>query len=1078
MRSKFKWIFTLVIAFVVQLSFAQEKVVTGTVSDDLGPIVGANVVIKGTTTGTTTNFDGNYTISAKQGDVLTVSFVNMQTQEITVGAANEYNVVLKTAGLRDELKLVSVGYSQVTREQFTGTAAVVDMENIEAKTVSNVGQALRGEVAGVNVISANGAPGQDATIRIRGWGSVNGNRNPLYVVDGVPYTSDISAINPADIESTVVLKDAAATSIYGSRGANGVILITTKQGREGKSKVLVDFRTSINTQMLPMYDVLDTPEEYIEMAWSSLVTKARVAGQANPEGWASANLYGTAEGIDSHYNVWDVDGSQLIDSSTGKIADGVNRRYEPTRWDDAAFGTGYRTEANVQFSGGDEKTRFATSFGYLDDQGYVINSNYRRYTARLNLEHKVRSWLTLGGNMAFTGARYDRSSSDENQSSSSGNIFALTSTTPAIYDVYMRDDNGELIADPYYGGYQYDYGQLYGRRAWNSTNGIADAKYDLAQTDVNTMLGNFNIGVDITDWLKFEGRYSGQYQNSSLTNRNNPYYGGWAEAYGYLYKRNTEVSNQNFLQLLRFNKLIAEDHSIEAFVAHESTEWRREYFYAAATKEILPNSTDLYNYTTPYGRPYSYRQGYTLESYFGQLNYDFVKKYYLTASVRRDGSSRFRNDKWGTFWSAGASWIISKEDFFSNVSFNDYLKLKASYGVIGDQGLEFRYGWQEYNIEQTVDGSYAFPIDSEQANPDLTWETSKIAQVGIESTWFNNTIDLNVDYYVKNTENLFFEQTLPPSPGPSYIRYNDGVMQNSGLEFDVQAHVFKAENKGDFKLSVGVNGEMMKNEITEMPNDYITGEPKVRDGNLSKGHSIYDWYMREWAGVDTATGVGMWYMNYNDVNNNGVFDTGDQEITSLVNYLDENPDANVKETVTSNYSQATQRYVGKTAIPDVRGAFRINASYRNFDLTAQMGYSFGGYGYDAGYARLMDNGDLIGANNWHTDMYNAWKQPGDITNVPRLTSGISTDVNWSSYSSRFLTKSDYFSLNNVRLGYTVPSKFTDSMNISRINLFVSGDNLLLFSARDGYNPMTFTATSNSGIYMPMTSFSFGAKVEF
>jgi TonB-linked SusC/RagA family outer membrane protein len=1073
----------------MQFSFAQEKTVTGVVSDKTGPLPGANVVVKGTKNGTQTDFDGKYTIKAKVGDVLETSFTGYSKKTVTVGAANSYNVILSEGFELQEV--VVLGYGKTTKEAFTGTAAKVNLENIEAKTVSNVSQALRGEVAGVNVVSGSGAPGSDATIRIRGFGSVNGNRDPLYVVDGAPYTSDLSSINPADIESMTVLKDAAATSIYGSRGANGVILITTKQGKVGKSVVSVDLRTSINTLSLPTYDVIKSPEQYIETAWSSLRTKGVLLGEANPAAWASANLYGTAEGINDHYNIWNVAGPSLIDPATGKIAAGVSRRFNPTSWSDAAFGTGYRSEADVQFSGGNDKTRFALSFGYLDDQGYTIKSNYTRYTTRINLEHKPKDWLKVSGNIAYTGAKYTNSSSDEGSAGSSGNIFALTNTTPAIYDIYLRDIDGNLIADPIFGGSQYDYGNEYdpdgpsgplapipyNRRAWNSTNGIADANYDLSQTLGTTLLGNFNFAVDLTKSLTFETRYSGQYQNYDGATRNNPYYGGWVTAYGFLSKDVSTTTNQNFLQLLRYTKTFGR-HSVEAFAAHESTEWKFNDFNAAAQHAILPNTLDLAQYTEAYGRATSYSQSYTLESYFAQFNYDFAKKYYLTASVRRDGSSRFINNKWGTFGSVGLGWIVSKENFMSKLSFVDYLKLKASYGVIGDQGTSLQYGWQISSINQTPNGDYSFTQSATLANPDLTWETSKIAQVGLESSFFNNTLDVNLDYYVKNTDNLFFNQSLPPSSGFTTIQINDGQLRNSGLEFDVAAHIFKAKSAGDFKLTLGVNGEILKNQITQMPSNPFNGEVRVLDGNLSKGHSLYDWYMREWAGVDPANGAGLWNLYYNDINNDGVFNAGDEGINSMTLYLDENPDANIKRTTTSSYSSATQKYVGKSAIPKVRGAFRLNAEYKNFDLTAQFSYSLGGHVLDSGYQQLMDNGDLIGANNWHNDILNAWQEPGDVTNVPRLSSGFATDVNYNSTSTRFLTKADFLSLNNLRIGYTMPEQFISKLKISKLSLYASGDNLMLLSARNGLNPTTLIGTSNSGIYMPMTTFSFGTKIEF
>ncbi|TDP58375.1 SusC/RagA family TonB-linked outer membrane protein [Flavobacterium dankookense] len=1080
MRSKFKWIFSLLLAFSMQLSFAQEKTVTGVVTDKLGPLPGANVVVKGSTNGVQTDFDGKYSIKAKAGDVLQISFTGYDAKSVTVGSANSYNVVLTEGVVLDEV--VVVGYGTSTKERFTGTATKVTMENIEAKAVTNVSQALRGEVAGVNVVLGSGAPGSEATIRIRGFGSINGNRNPLYVVDGAPFSSDISAINPADIESMVVLKDAAATSIYGSRGSNGVILITTKQGKSGKSQISVDFKTSVNSNSLPAYDVITSPEEYIELSWKALKTKGALLGESNPAAWASANLYsatGDGESINNAYNIWNASGNSLIDPSTGKFANGITRKYTPTKWSDAAFGTGYRSEANLLFSGGNEKTKYATSFGFVEDQGVVTNSSYKRYTTRINLEHKPKEWLTASGNISYTGAKYTNSGSDEGEAGSSGNIFALTSTTPAIYDIFLRDTNGDLVEDPIFGGNQYDYGALTGRRAWNSTNAIADAKYDRVRDLATTLLGNFNFKIDITKDLAFETRYSGQYQNNDYASRNNPFYGGSAEVGGSLFKDIRTNKNQNFLQLLRYSKTFGR-HNLETFVAHESTQNEINVMTGSAQNAVNPYTFDLAQYTTATGRADSFSQRWAIESYFAQLNYDFSKKYFLTASVRRDGSSRFIKNKWGTFGSVGLGWIASKESFLSNVKAIDYLKFKASLGSIADQGTNVQYGFQTYSIENTVGGLYSFLISNTAANRNQTWESAEILQVGLETVLFGNSLEIDVDYYVKNTNNLFFNQAQPGSFGFATLQINDGQLRNSGLEFDVLGHIFKAKNAGDFSLSVGVNGEILENKITQMPRG-LDGVRRVFDtaNEISKGRSQYDWFMREWAGVDPANGSALWNLYYNDVNGNGIFDDGNVNvIPNMVNYLSQNPDANVQKTTTSNYALATQKYVGKSAIPTVRGAFRINAGFKNLDLTAQFGYSLGGYAYDSGYALLMSNRGLIGADNFHTDIRKAWSQPGDVTDVPRTSASFDTDVQFSAESTRFLIKSDYLSLNNIRLGYTIPKDFLSKMMLSNVNLFVSGDNLFVLSARNGFNPTTIISTTNTGIYTPMTTLSFGAKIEF
>jgi len=1072
MKTKFNVMLTLFLALVVQIGFAQNKNVSGTVSDDSGlPLPGATVIVEGTSNGVSTDFDGNYSISVSAGDVLLFSYVGYSTQSQTVGASNTINVTMSQDNSLDEV--VVVGYNTTTKERFTGTATTIKTENLEAKTQGNVSQALRGEVAGVNVISYSGAPGSDATIRIRGFGSVNGNRAPLIIVDGAPYSSDLSALNPNDIASVTVLKDAAATSIYGSRGANGVLVVTTKGGKAGTSEIQVDVRTSMNTQFLPNYDIITSAEEYIELSYESLKNKAVLLGESNPSSWASANLYGTAEGINNAYNIWNVSGDQLINQSTGRFNEGIQRRYQPTRWSDVAFGTGYRQEANLQFSGGNDQTQYASSFGYLEDEGYALNSEYTRYSVRLKLDHKPKEWLKIGGNIQFTGGQYNNSSSSEGSAGSSGNIFALTNTTPSIYDIYLRDTDGNLIADPIFGGYQYDYGNEYGRRAWNATNGIADAIYDLDRFNSNTLLGNFNVGVKLTDWMSVDVRYSGQYQNSDSASRANEYYGGNAGS-GFLSKSISTNINQNFLQMLRLNKSFG-DHNLDGFLAHESTENKFTNMNAAAQNSILPNTLDLDQYTIPFGRAGSYSTGSTLDSYFAQLNYDYAGKYFLTASGRRDGSSRFYKDRWGTFGSVGLGWVASKEDWFPADSYIDYMKVKASYGLIGDQGVSLLYGWQIYGINQTPDGSYSFTQSSNLANRDLTWETSKVFQVGFESVLFNNKLTLDVDYYVKNTENLFFTQSLPGSSGSSTIQYNDGVLRNSGLEFNAGLDVINTE---DFNMNFSINGEIFDNEITEMPADYFTGEPKVLDGRYSKGSSLYDWYMREWAGVNPATGAAMWNLYYDDINGDGIFDSGDAAINSMTLYLDENPNANVAQTTTEDYTDATQKYVGKSAIPDIRGGFRLNAKYKNVDFTAQFSYSIGGHIYDNGYSVLMNNRDLIGSNNFHQDVRKAWKQPGDMTNVPRMTAGYNTDTQHNATSTRFLTKADFLSLNNLRIGYTLPNSAAENAGLKSLSFYVSGDNLMMLSARSGLNPTNFIASSNSGMYMPMTTFSLGTKIQF
>lgn len=489
---------------------------------------------------------------------------------------------------------------------------------------------------------------------------------------------------------------------------------------------------------------------------------------------------------------------------------------------------------------------------------------------------------------------------------------------------------------------------------------------------------------------------------------------------------------------------------------------------------VHPDIDDLNNFVIVAAPPTSYTDKARLESYFGQLNYNYENKYYLSASVRRDGSSRFIGDnKWDTFGSAGFSWIISEETFMQGATILDFLKYKISYGLIGEQqGVGFYPAYNTFDVNNLND---EISISERNiGNPDLTWETSKMFQTGIEFG-LGKYLEGNLDYYIKNTDNLLFERRVGPSVGYALITVNDGLLRNSGFEFDFTAHII---NQPDYGLDFSINGEILHNELITMPIDPATDEPKILDVQgrygRAEGHSLFDFYTRDWAGVDPADGRAMWFQNYHDENSNGEMDPG-EEIASLFEYTNANPDNEISETVTKAYADATQRFVGKSAIPDLRGGFRLEGRVKNFDLSAQFLYSLGGYSYDGAYANLMHN-DNIGGNNWHTDIFERWQEPGDITNVPRLSNNYDTRVNAG--STRFITRADYLTLNNIRLGYTFP-EFVNNLGISYLNIFVSGDNLFLLSARDGFNPSTAeTGASDMYRYSPLSTYTAGIRVNF
>ena len=1075
MKTKFKGILTLFLALVVQVSFAQQRTITGKVSDGSGPLPGVSVVIKGSTIGTETDFDGKYSIKASSGDILIFRYIGYLSINATIGSSSIINVSMKEdANILDEV--VIVGYGTNTKKSFTGTASVVSSENIDAKAVSNVAQALIGEVSGVSVTRTDGRPGSSATIRIRGFSSIEGNSAPLYVVDGVPFSGDINAINPNDIESTTILKDASATAIYGARGANGVVLITTRKGTVGKNTVEFDFQTSVSSRALPRYNLVDNEEEYMELVFAGLKNSADFAGESNPSQFALDNLF-SDRGVAPLYNMWNVaDGNGLIDPSTGKVISGVTRKYTPTDWADAGYRDGVRNEMNFKTSGGTDKTKHYFSLGYLSDEGFIAESQYDRYSTRLNVTANPVDRVKISTNLDYSYSEYNDATGY-----GGGDVPYMLDFTPTIYPLYLRDTDGNIVMNPNTNEPFYDFGDNIAGNArdFSATyNGIGEAIYNINRTKRHSVNGNINAAVEIMEGLTFETTYGMNFYSSNLDNTRNSIQGSAGVALGgTLYKANTTYVSQNFNQILRYKTKFGEDHNFNMLVAHESFADRNEYFdmNRKGIVNLNPNAAGAPdNYLDQNGVSTGNIVETSLEGYFTQANYNYLNKYYLQGTLRKDGSSRFYKNKWGTFWSAGAGWIVSEENFLSSSNVINYLKLKASYGVLGDQGNAAYAGQLGFNIENLLGQPSLAP--RAVVDPNITWESSEQMQVGVEIELFKGAIQADLDYYVKTTNNLYVNKRLPPSTGDAVILTNDGSLENSGFEFNVTGNIVRNR---DFNLSLTINGEMFNNQITQMPIENSTGLPKVVNISglfgQSQGRSIYDYYIREWAGVDPANGNPMWIENWSDENSNGQYDSG-EGIPDMLVYTAENPDAVIEERITNTYSNATRKYSDKSVIPTVRGAFRLNSSYKGFSLSTQFGYSLGGYGYDSQYANLMTNGK-VGGSSYHNDMKDRWMQPGDINDVPRLYSNENVQV--VSSSTRFLQSTDYLALNNARLGYQVPSQFLAKTGFSSVNFWVSGDNLFLLSSRQGYNPTTsLTGQSGRYTYNPISNYTLGVRVKF
>lgn len=1079
---KLKLLFTCLWIASVTLVSAQTKTASGTVvsAEDGAPVIGASVVVKGNASvGTLTDAEGKYTLTVPgSANTLVISLVGMKSVEVAAAPNQKVSMETNVSEL-DEVMVVAYGTAK--KSGFTGSATSVSGEALAKKNASELSKSLAGEIAGVQVTSGSGQPGSNATIRIRGIGSVNSSRDPLYVVDGIPYSGSISSINPNDIESSTVLKDATATALYGSRGANGVILITTKKGKTNSSSIEIDVKTGINTRWIPLYDVIDSPEQFVELSWESyrnnLVLQGvsqDVASQVTSQLMFGDAEIGTLSPIFSGYNMWDASGVNLIDPTTGKFVAGVNRKYTPENWADHIFRSGQKTDATLRFSGGENNTTYYTSFGLLKDEGYYIASDFTRFNGNVNVDHKFKSWLKGNSNLNYSYTELN----NPGQTDDMNNGFQFVNYIPSIYPVFLRDSNGEKVANTLLGGYEYDYGDVYDRDFAFGINPAGALQLDKKKSKRHQVVGNAMLEASFLKDFKFNVNLGVQHAGTTDSELTNKYYGD-AAGLGRIEKQEGNLMALTSTQMLSWSKKLNQ-HSFDAFVAHETNMVEVTYMLGLKSKILKPNSLELGN-AVIMDDITSDTYGYSLESYFGQFRYDYDERYFFHATYRRDGSSRFVKDKrWGNFGSLGVAWAAKREDFLRDIDVIKELKLKASYGILGNQSfigtpsVAGFYPTENLYTVNNIRDQYALYL-AYVGNPNLTWENSGMFSTGIEFSLFENSrLSGEIEYFNKTTDNLIFSKQRPTSLGYSSLTVNEGRMNNSGIEASFKV---KAIDQNNLKLNIRFNASHYTNKMLLMPLEPATGQPKTLEVQgaygWSKGHSLYDFYLREWAGVDPSTGQALWNAYYNKKSD------GTEEL--ILDMLDYETKYGIEELVvktTTSYPNSTKKYVGKSAIPQLLGGFGLDIEAYGFELNATLAYSLGGYGYDNIYATLMGN-HRIGSNNWHKDVLNRWTAEGTTTNVPRLSNNYSADVYQASASTRFLTKSDYLHLTNVRLAYNFPKRWMDSIKLKTLQLYVTGENLLLLTARNGYVPInSFSGSNNRSDYAPISTLMGGLKVTF
>jgi len=1073
MRRRLTFLLSLLVLSIGLVS-AQVSKVTGVVvsAEDGEPVIGASVLVVGTNLGTITDIDGKYEIANVPADAkhLRISYVGMETQQVSIKPGMIRTELRSDTEVIDEV--VVVAYGTAKKSSFTGSASVVGAKNIEKRAITNATSALEGNTSGVQVTSALGQPGESASVRIRGFGSVNASNAPLYVVDGAVYNGDISNINPSDIESMTVLKDAASTSLYGSSAGNGVILITTKKGSNtsGGTGITLNISQGWSSRAYDDYARVGV-YDYYPLQWQMLKNSRISSGDTAEE----AALYASENIIDElKYNPFVGVADTEIVGTDGRLNPAANalKWGDDLDWEDAAYSTGYRQEYNVSYNSSNEKSDSYASVGYLKDNGYMLKTDFERYSGRVNYNVYPVKWFKSGVNLGLVRTNSNYSTSTSDNSSGYSNLSRFIRTMAPIYPVHKHDlETGEYLdaennstTDP--SQYTYDYEGA--RISSNGRDAIAETLWNEREiSNMNTTARVYATIMPI-EGLSLTVNYA--LENTDLRRKvyENPLVGDGTSGPGRLNLLTTRTLTQTFNQLINYNKSFG-NHTFDILLGHENYEYKYEYEYAMKIGEVISGIYDFENFTS-INELSSYTNRYRKEGYFGRLNYDYADKYYASISYRHDGSSRFSKDnRWGNFWSFGASWRISEEDFMKDISWLSNLKLRASYGQTGNDAIldaDDDASYYPYQLLYTLgvnNASEAGIYLSSLVDTNLKWETQVSADVAIEFGLFDNRLTGSLEYFTKQSKDLLFDTSIPLSNGVNSIVQNIGKVKNNGVEFDLNYQLLR---RNDWTFSIGVNGTHIKNKVTQLPagneNGIVTGSKKYM-----VGHSIYEFWLRQWYGVNPENGDGLYYLDtdaYNEADG-----TLSESVKSTLVTID-------GKQLTNSYRYAKYDYSG-SAIPKLYGGFNFNLGYKDFELSAVFSYSLGGKVLDLTYANLMATDEFGYA--MLEDVKKAWQKPGDITDVPRLdaNSTHATSIG-QSYSTRWLTNANYLNLRTVTLSYNLPAKWLHHVMVKNARLSVSAENLFMIKARQGLNPQANYAGVSYNEYMPARNITLGLNVSF
>ncbi len=1045
MRSKFKWIFTLLLALLMQFSFAQEKTVTGVVSDKSGPLPGANVVVKGTTRSAQTDFDGKYSIKAKAGEVLVISFVAYTNQTITVGAANNYNVSLKEADIKLE-EVVIDGYRSTSKAKSSVSQTTILAKTIEDRPNVSFLQSLQGQVPGLQINTASGSPGS-AKIEslIRGVSSLNGSTEPLIVIDGIPSSQSVfRSINPNDIESATVLKDAAATSIYGNRGASGVIVIKTKRGKYD-SKLSFKYSSTYGLAELQQnrYNIVNTQQALtIERTFGSGL------GAQNPD-----------------------TGLPFTDAEIAAYP--IN-----TNWKKYFFRQGTSQTHDLSISGGTAKTTNFTSFSYYDQQGIVPTTDFKRFSMRSNFSGKSENDKFNYSTNIYASFSKRHELAQETNSALNSNVLQnplqglITSLPYADPNVYV---NGQQLYDDF-GAPSFQivpYMLLDYLRPGNIPNELQETKL------LFNASGSYKLTKDLTFTSTAGVDYSQQYQVAARAPQS--YLAIVATPTGAQFGgREDQINNRDFsftlTNKLNYNHVFKGKHTIDISAFTDYLKLQRKYFgyrqngldprtWAFGTgtgyiafNPLTPNFYAPREFHLPGGRD---KIDAGMFSYFGTFAYDYDDRFGLDATVRRDASYKFIADnQWGTFWSVSGRWNIDKEKFLANTIF-DELKFRVSYGTNGNQNIPaVGYGENPFyagnnlvrDTNATVNGYSNLPAlgVGVVGNSAIQWEVTTQTDLGLDFS-IAKRFSGSIDVYRKITDKLFDKIILSAITGQPNIDGNNGALLNQGIEAILKYDVFKQK---DFKLELFVNGAY--NRATYLTTT-LPGNADQPNGNEIRyvGGYVYEYNLVPYIGAN----------NNGFVDANGVSQPADGNLL----FLDIN--GNTTETIT----EADRRKSGKSELPRYQGSFGFNASYKGFFLNSQFTYAANVHRFDFDLTNMSDPG-AIGVFAVTNDLNNAWDATTNPTsNYPSLTATNLADGD--TFSDRWLVDASYIRLKVLTYGYNFPAKFLEKSAISSLRVYSSMENYVTWTKWRGFDPESIGA-SNQGGYPSPKAITFGVDIQF